>query len=84
MSDTATPRLLSPHRRRLYPNGLTGAYISTAKGAVLTQREGLKPGEADTLTWEALVKSGWTPYDGPAKTDDRGWIIPGSDPKIVT
>lgn len=83
MSDMLDRRLLSPMRRRLYPNARTGTGISTAGNVVQSQREGLKPGQADDVTWNTLAKMGWVEYTGPAQTDERGYIIPGTDPAIV-
>lgn len=77
-------RLISPQGRRIYPNattgtGLSGTGLSGAGPLVLAQREGLKPGEADEPTCNSLLKLGWQPYDGPAVTNDRGYIIkPGA------
>lgn len=76
------PRLISPNRTRLYPNARTGAGVEAAGPIVKARREGLAQGEGDMMTWEALLKCGWKPYDGPAETDPRGYIVKGSDPSI--
>jgi len=78
----ALPRLLSPMRMRIYPNLTTGAGIRAAGSLVVRQREGYEPGEADPVTWSALKRAGWVEYDGPAQTDERGYIIPGTDPAV--
>jgi hypothetical protein len=39
--------------------------------------------DGNTLYENLARRCGWTPYDGPAVTDKRGWIIEGSDPAIV-
>lgn len=72
-------RLLSPQRKRIYPNQQTGTHMSGAGKIARKQREGLAPGQPDMVTWEALLKLGWTEYRGPATTDERGYIVPGSD-----
>lgn len=80
MSNTAeNVRLISPQRRRIYPNPQTGAHLHAAGSLVATQREGLAVGQPDAITWEALKRLGWTEYRGPSTTDERGYIIPGSD-----
>lgn len=38
----------------------------------------LNPSHATTLA--QLARLGWHVYTGPAQTDARGWVIPGSDP----
>lgn len=68
-------RLLSPHRRRIYPNAQTG------NGQ---KRDGIAPGVGDTLTAQVLMACGWKQYDGLARTDIRGWIIPDTDPELRT
>lgn len=60
-------RLLSPMKRRIYPN-------PTSTGST---------GAVDMVTWNALVAAGWREYSGPAATDGRGWVMPGSDPAVV-
>jgi hypothetical protein len=82
VSDTIQRRLLSPEKRRLYPNARTGTGIQTVGPVTREQRRGLQPGQADDVTWECLKKMGWVEYDGPATTDERGYIVPGSDPNI--
>jgi len=67
-------------RRRIYPNATTGTGLHGAGPIVLAQRRGIEPGESDTITWDALEKLGWSFYDGPAKTDERGYVVHGSDP----
>lgn len=81
MTATAATRLLSPMKRRIYPNAKTGIRIATAGPAVKAQREGYREGESDPITWSALQRLGWTPYDGPAQTDENGYIIRGTDPR---
>jgi hypothetical protein len=76
-------RLLSPMRRRLYPNARTGTGIDNAGSIIKDQRRHLGPGVPDSMTWEGLLKLGWTEYNGPAETDNLGYIVPGSDPTIV-
>jgi hypothetical protein len=71
-------RLLSPMRKRIYPNARTGTYLQSAGEIVKMQRAGLNPGQADTITWNALIKLGWTIYDGAGQTDERGYVIPGT------
>lgn len=34
-------------------------------------------------TSDVLARCGWERYDGPATTDNRGWVHPGSDPALV-
>jgi len=75
-------RLLSPNWRRLYPNATTGTGIKSAGPLVLQVRDGLVDGEADPRTWDALRKLGWVEYEGPAVTDERGYIVPDSDPRL--
>lgn len=76
------PRLLSPNKLRLYPNARSGAGIDTAGELVKTWRAGLSVGEPDVPTWINLKQLGWTEYTGPARTDERGYIIAGTDPAI--
>ena len=73
-------RLLSPNRRRVYPNPKTGTLLPRATGAesahsTLVQREGLRPGQADDITWDCLVALGWTEYRGQAQPNPLGYII---------
>lgn len=75
-------RLLSPNKQRIYPNARTGAGISRAGTTVKTLRDGLDEGTPDEVTWLGLKKLGWTEYEGPARTDERGYIIPGTDPDL--
>lgn len=75
-------RLISPMHARIYPNPLTGHFQSPVGSVFHHQRRGLKRGEADAITAQALMKMGWRLYSGPAVTDDRGWIVPGSDPNL--
>ena len=77
-----TPRLLSPMKQRIYPNARTGAGIDTAGEGVKAQRAGLEVGQPDMTTWINLKKLGWTEYAGPARTDERGYIIAGTDPAL--
>lgn len=74
-------RLLSPQRHRIYPNATTGTRQETAGSIAKKTREGYSEGQADPTTWDALKRLGWTDYDGPAKTDERGYIVRGSDPE---
>lgn len=60
-------RLLSPMKRRVYPNP------SSSAGT----------GAMDMTTWKTLIAAGWREYAGPATTDGRGWVKPGSDPAVV-
>lgn len=76
MNPVENVRLISPQRKRIYPNPQTGAHVQTAGSLVTKEREGLAVGQPDSLTWEALKKLGWTEYRGPAQTDERGYIIP--------
>lgn len=73
-----TDRLISPQKRRLYPNAKTGTGFSGAGVLAMRQREGLEVGQLDQVTWNALVKLGWVVYDGPAKTDEYGYIVPNT------
>lgn len=75
-------RLLSPQRRRLYPNATTERTASNGRGVLTPFRDGLVAGEPDLQTWGVLWLFGWRPYTGPAKTNDRGYIVGGSDPAI--
>jgi len=81
MSNTIPTRLLSPRRRRIYPNALTGTHIAGAGKSVKSQRGGLAPGESDPTTWDALERAGWSVYMGPAQTDPQGFVVKGSDPE---
>lgn len=72
-------RLLSPMKRRIYPNARTGAGMETGGSLVQKLRNGLKVGEGDATTRDALRRLGWVDYDGPGQTDERGYIIPGTD-----
>ncbi len=78
MNPVENVRLLSPQRRRIYPNPQTGTCLHGPGPLVLKLREGLEPGQPDSMTWEALKKLGWTEYRGPAQTDERGYIITGT------
>jgi len=71
---------MSPQQKRIYPNAMTGTGLSGAGLLVASQREGLEPGQSDQTTWNALVQLGWIPYNGPAKTDERGYVIPSTMP----
>ena len=75
-------RLLSPLRKRIYPNAMTGTHIGSAGPIVKATRQGAEPGQPDSVTWDCLERLGWTVYTGPAETDERGYIIPGTDPSI--
>lgn len=76
-------RLLSPTKTRIYPNPSTGVEGNQEVGPVFAvQRGGLSRGQADAVTMAALLKLGWKQYEGPARTDDRGWVIPGTDPTV--
>lgn len=76
MAAVDTGILLSPSQRRLWDMKAPITY----------------PGEnADTRTrnqmdakstYECLRRAGWTPYGGPAQRDKRGFIVPGSDPRL--
>lgn len=77
-------RLLSPEKRRIYPNLRTGNFLPKASSegaehATVKQRAGLSVGQADDITWDGLVKCGWEPYEGDAATDERGFIVCGAD-----
>lgn len=94
------PRLLSPNHRRLYPNPLTKyavkadsadserethrkvRYIDMSVVGVPDTRWSVN--DIDTRTWDNLVFAGWTEYSGPAQTDRYGYIVPGTDPGIVS
>lgn len=78
------PRLLSPMRRRIYPNAKTGTAIEKAGPLVQALRANLQPGQPDMMTWMGLKKLGWTEYAGPGVTDERGYIVPGSDPAVIS
>lgn len=71
-------RLLSPERRRIYPNPRTGTGIEGAGPIVKQQRRELEPGQPDQITWQALLRLGWVVYDGPGQVNDRGFVIPGT------
>lgn len=38
--------------------------------------------ENDRMTIKCLKTAGWKEYNGPAKVDDKGWVIPGTDPNV--
>lgn len=85
-----TIRLLSPERRRIYPNPKTGTYLPRPPGpgskfanSTLDQREGLKPGQPDDITWDCLVKIGWTEYLGAAEVTDQGYIKKSPDGRAI-
>lgn len=39
--------------------------------------------EKDRMTIKCLKYAGWKEYTGPAKVDEKGWVIPDSDPNVV-
>ena len=72
-------RLLSPERRRIYPNGRTGTRLPVqpeheGNNITLMQRAGLNPGQPDDMTWDCLIMFGWVIYEGQAQTDEEGFI----------
>jgi hypothetical protein len=38
----------------------------------------VEPESTRMRTVENLIRLGWVPYDGPAVTDEAGWIIDGT------
>lgn len=56
--------------RRIYPN----------KRSVIAPSGELLDSEA---TIRCLEAAGWVRYDGPAVTDDLGYVIAGTDPRVV-
>lgn len=78
-------RLLSPQRRRIYPNPQTDQAMiprlnpATVRGVPTPPYLSPAP---DARTWDALKRAGWTEYDGPAEVDAFGYIVPGSDTAI--
>lgn len=42
-----------------------------------------KPIAEQNRTYTSLQGAGWEEYTGPARTDEHGWVIKGSDPKII-
>lgn len=42
-----------------------------------------EPYSSDDMTLSCLERAGWTPYSGPALTDEKGYIIPNSDPHLT-
>ena len=81
---TTALRLISPTFRRIYPNARTGTGMKTAGPLVREQRAGYEEGQADPVTIQCLIELDWKPYDGPALTDERGYIIRGTDPKLIS
>lgn len=74
-------RLLSPTKKRIYPNPSTGLNQGDSERSTNVVRRASmlnEPGEPDLMTVEALKKAGWTDYDGPGKTDKLGFVIPGT------
>lgn len=37
----------------------------------------------DKVTIGCLKHAGWKEYEGPAQVDDKGWVIPDTDPNVV-
>lgn len=75
-------RLLSPRKNRIYPNAMTGMNQGDTRNSSNRRRRELedkKPGEADLMTITALKNAGWTDYDGTAQTDNRGFVVPGTE-----
>lgn len=63
-------RLLSPTHRRIYPNKRS---VRDSTGAIKDY--------ADTVI--CLTQAGWVEYDGPAATDDLGYVIAGTDANVI-